>query len=331
MSESGQAVDTPRTGEPAVFARLLGWSMVGALVGFLINNVLNVKFDVPSGTAMLSGQGGLAFVPWAIYAVTIALGWAYVLRNRTTGLRWDARKLSAINVYIIRAVFFAVLFVGVADVTIALFRVENILNALMGDDMARNFGLSRFVGAYIHIPLIILAFIVAIFARTLGFVWLALMIVMAELLIVITRFVFSYEQAFMGDLVRYWYAALFLFASAYTLYDDGHVRVDVLYAGFGRKTRGYVNAFGSILLGSATCWVILAIGFNGPQSIINAPVFNFEITQTGGVGMFVKYQMAGFLGIFASTMLLQFISFFFESVADLRDEPGHRDVAPVSH
>ena len=30
----------------------------------------------------------------------------------------------------------------------------------------------------------------------------------------------------MGDLVRFWYAALF-FASAYTLKEDGHVRVDV--------------------------------------------------------------------------------------------------------
>ena len=50
----------------------------------------------------------------------------------------------------------------------------------------------------------------------------------------------------MSDLVRYWYAALFLFASAYTLFDEGHVRVDVFYAGFKNKTRGFVNAFGSI-------------------------------------------------------------------------------------
>ena len=39
----------------------------------------------------------------------------------------------------------------------------------------------------------------------------------------------------MGDLVRYWYAALFLFASAYTLYQNGHVRVDVFYASMSTK------------------------------------------------------------------------------------------------
>ena len=58
------------------------------------------------------------------------------------------------------------------------------------------------------------------------------MIVLGELLIVIARFIFSYEQAFMGDLVRFWYAALFLFSSAYTLVHDGHVRVDIIYASF---------------------------------------------------------------------------------------------------
>ena len=41
----------------------------------------------------------------------------------------------------------------------------------------------------------------------------------------------------MGDLVRYWYAGLFLFASAYTLYEDGHVRVDILYQGLKEKTK----------------------------------------------------------------------------------------------
>ena len=39
---------------------------------------------------------------------------------------------------------------------------------------------------------------------------------------------------------------------------------------------------------------------------------NFEITQQGSVGMFIKYQMAAFLGMFAITMLIQFISYFFE-------------------
>ena len=155
--------------------------------------------------------------------------------------------------------------------------------------------------------------------------------VAAELGIVISRFVFSYEQALMGDLVRYWYAALFLFASAYTLLHEGHVRVDVLYAGFGSRAKGRVNSVGSVLLGLVTAWTIIILGLGSKQAIINSPVANFEVSQVGTAGMFVKYQMAAFLAIFAVTMLIQFVSYLFEAVADARDEPGKREITPIAH
>ncbi len=102
---------------------------------------------------------------------------------------------------------------------------------------------------YFHVPLIVLGIVIAAVTRGIGFIWLALLVVLAELLIVLTRFVFSYEQAFMADLVRFWYGALFLFASAYTLLEEGHVRVDLLYASMRRETKGRVNAWGAVLLG----------------------------------------------------------------------------------
>ena len=147
----------------------------------------------------------------------------------------------------------------------------------------------------------------------------------------LSRFIFSYEQALMGDLVRYWYAALFLFASAYTLLDEGHVRVDVLYAGFSATTKGFSNAIGSIFLGMTTAWVIIYLGFSGKSAIINSPIINFEISQSGPTGMYIKYQMAAFLGVFAITMLIQFVSYLFEAVADMRGQPGKREVAAIAH
>ena len=84
----------------------------------------------------------------------------------------------------------------------------------------------------------------------------------------------------MGDLVRYWYAALFLFASAYTLYDEGHVRVDIVYAGLRERTKGYANFIGTILLGLSTCWAILLFGLDGKQALINMPILNFEVSPS---------------------------------------------------
>ena len=57
------------------------------------------------------------------------------------------------------------------------------------------------------------------------------------------------------------------------------------------------------------------------SSIIASPILVFEVTQAG-FGMYVKYFMAGFLGVFAITMLLQFVAQLFDAFADRRGEPG---------
>ena len=143
--------------------------------------------------------------------------------------------------------------------------------------------------------------------------------VLAEFQIVISRFVFSYEQAFMGDLVRFWYASLFLLGSAYALVDEGHVRVDVFYARFSPRTQAWSNLVGSVVLGIPLCWTILATGMWGKGSSINSPLLSFEISQSG-FGMYVKYLMAGLLVMFAVSMAVQFMSYALSSIASLRGE-----------
>ena len=309
--------------------RSFGWIILGLIFSFLVNNILVLSLNYPTFYSIFNQLNISSFIIIGIYILGVVLPISFVILSQSNTLRFDAQMLHKFNVYLIRSCFWAVILVGLTDFIISFMRVERILPILLNDFFVRALGRSAFVGLYIHLPLILLGFVLASFTKTVGFTWLALIIVAGELLIVISRFVFSYEQSFMGDLVRYWYAALFLFASAYTLYENGHVRVDVFYASMSTKTRGTVNALGSILLGASTCIVIILIGFDGKQSIINSPIMNFEITQTGTVGMFIKYQMAAFLGIFAITMLIQFISYFFESVADYRSEVGHRDHATL--
>ena len=299
--------------------RSFGWIILGLIFSFLINNILVLSYDFPTYYNLFTKVNWMSFITLGIYILGFILPVLFVILSPLNTLKFDASLLHNFNIYLIRACFWVVILVGVTDFTISFMRVERILPILFNDFFVRALSRSAFVGLYVHLPLILISFIIALFTRTIGFTWLALIIVAGELLIVISRFIFSYEQSFMGDLVRYWYAALFLFASAYTLYDDGHVRVDVFYASMSKKTKGAINAFGCIFLGVSTCLVIVLIGFDGKQSIINSPIMNFEVTQTGTVGMFIKYQMAAFLGIFALTMLIQFISYFFDSVADYQN------------
>ena len=234
-------------------------------------------------------------------------------------LRDDANLLDWISAYIIRAAFWAVLIVGLTDAVLSFLRVEGFHKVLFGENAGAAIALPSARGLYVHIPLMILAALIAFRDKTVSLVWLALLVVVAEFLIVIARFIYGYEQTFMGDLVRFWYAALFLFASAYTLKEDGHVRVDVFYAGLQRKTKSILNIVGIVFFGLPLCWLILARGMWGKSSLINSPMLNFE-TSMSGFGMYVKYLMAAFLIIFALSMIFQFTAYLLNSMADIEEK-----------
>lgn len=305
--------------------RMFGWINLAVMAAYLINTYLTFWAGLPgaslSGPAAAMGQA-------ALYVLLPLIAVLMVQRSRSMTLRQDSERVTRINTFIVRWMFWAVVIVGFTDGVISFLRVEGMLEAVTGVQLASDLGRAQFRGAYVHMPLIALSFLAAAFTRTLGFHWLGLMVVVAELLIVIGRFVFSYEQAFLADLVRFWYAAAFLFASAYTLVQEGHVRVDVLYAGFTARAKGFANIIGCIFFGLTFCWTILVVGLASRQSIIVSPMLAYETTQAG-FGMYVKYLMAGFLGVFAVTMMIQFVSYLFASVADARGDEGGRDHSAV--
>ncbi|MCL5779031.1 TRAP transporter small permease subunit [Limibaculum sp. FT325] len=314
---------TTSGGSGTFLVRAFGWGMLAFLVAFMTNAILTIWMDFPGAGSVLAAGGPTTqgIIQAAIYLGLPLIGILHVLRSAGTPLRADATRVSNFNAFLVRAAFWVVLLVGAGDAVISFLRVEGMLEGLVGAQLAGDLGRSQFRGMNVHVPLVVLGIVIGAVTRGLSVVWLAFLVVLAELLIVILRFIFSYEQAFMADLVRFWYGALFLFASAYTLLEDAHVRVDLLYAGFSRRAKGLVNGWGSILLGMTLCWTILVIGFGSKASIIASPILVFEVTQAG-FGMYVKYFMAGFLGVFAITMLLQFVAQLFDAFADRRGEPG---------
>ena len=310
------------------WVRVFSWSMIAVLAVFLASNYLVTTRDWP-GIASIFFQenaGSLAWIQLAAYFAGFTAAAIYVLSSRAQTLRADSALISDANIFLIRAFFWAVLLIGLIDMMVSFLRVEGLLVGVVGEEMTKKLGRPQFRGTYLHMPLIGAGLVIAAFTRTLGFIWLTLLIVVAELAIVITRFVFSYEQAFMGDLVRFWYGALFLFASAYTLLEEGHVRVDVFYTNFTAKKKGLVNVFGSILLGLTFSWTIILIGMGSKSAMINMPIAKFEVSQSG-YGLYVKYLLAAFLAVFAITMAIQFVSYFLAAVADYRGEPGKRQPA----
>ena len=303
--------------------RLVAWACVLGMLAFIANNYLIFWLGWPGALALIKGTADntiLASLQLATYALAgLASGIIVWRRQETDSAMQDSQMLTAASAYIVRAAFWSVFLIGIADVTLSLLRSEDWLEAIFGPFLAQELTRPNIRGLYIQYPLIGISLIIASINRSLGFTWLALLVVIAEFLIVITRFIFSYEQPFMGDLVRFWYAALFLFASAYTLAHEGHVRVDVFYTAFSPRRQAQLNAIGCLVLGLPICWVVLTLGMWEKTHIINAPLLNFEVSQSG-FGMYVKHLMAGFLLIYATSMMLQFCSYLIKNICSLNDK-----------
>ena len=320
--------------QPALRILALAVSYLGFV--YLANAYLVFWLEWPGVVALLGDAGllgfpapkepvgdstALAFLQIALYPTTVVAIVAYVLRTRHRTLHADAQRLSGIGAFIARAAFWTVLLVGFADAVVSFLRVEGLLVDVVGKSLAQDLGRSAFRAQVMHLPLMAVAIAISLFTRSVGFTWLALLVVVAELQIVILRFLYSYEQAFMADLVRFWYAALFLFASAYTLLHEGHVRVDVLYSGFSPRRRAWVNAIGAAIMGAPMCWIVMTMGLANKFSIVSGPLLSFEVTQAG-FGLYVKYMLAGYLLVFAITMLLEFMAAFLSNAGVLLEERG---------
>jgi TRAP-type mannitol/chloroaromatic compound transport system permease small subunit len=313
----------------SILIRIFSYSILALTLVFLVNNILTVWFDWPGVKKLFSHyeifgfkklnkplEGSvinLSYLQLIFYFITFIAVIFFVFKSLKQSLQKDSEILTNITAYIVRSSFWAVLIVGMADFLISFMVVEKLVEPIFGEQLKINLVIPAFRITYIHFPLILISFVIGYYTRTVGFIWLAVLVVGSEFLIVLSRFIFQYEQAFQGDLVRFWYAALYLFASAYALIHEGHVRVDVLYTDFSERKKAWTNAIGSLILGIPLCLIVIFLGMGGKASIINGPVISFEITQQGSNGLYLLYLMAVYLAVFAVTMLTQFTSYFMSS------------------
>ena len=311
----------------SLYLRIISYSVLAFTLAFLINNVLTVWSDWPGikkifshhemfgyKKKVLEGSDlNYGYMQIGLYLICISAVVFYVFKTYSQTLEQDSKILSRFSAYLVRSSFWAVFLVGVADFVISFMVVERLWEAIFSPEVKALMVKAPVRITYIHFPIILISFVIGYFTKSVGFIWLAVLVVVSEFVIVLSRFIFSYEQAFQGDLVRFWYAALYLFASAYALIHEGHVRVDVLYSSFSEKKKAWTNMVGSAVLGVPLTLIVIFLGLNGKASIINGPVVAFEVTQQGSNGLYLLYLMAVYLAVFAVTMLIQFTSYFMES------------------
>ena len=301
------------------FAKIFSISIVLIIFAFLINNYLTFAGNWPGPFKLYKEFNFYSLIQFILYVFAILFPIFYVnFFNKKLSIIKIADYLEATNNFIIRFAFWSVLIIGIIDAIISLLIIEGVIERLLGRSLSIKLSNNSFRAPIIHFPLLFISLFLANFFKSLNFFWLAFLVVIAEFQIVVLRFVFSYEQTLMSDLVRFWYGSLFLFGSYYTLIKDGHVRVDVLYTNFSKKNKARINMFGSLILGIPLCLSIFFRGMYCKQCVLNQPIMNFETSQSTQ-GMNIKYIMAAFLIIFALTMLIQFVVYFLKNLQIIKD------------
>jgi len=77
--------------------------------------------------------------------------------------------------------------------------------------------------------------------------WLCTLLVLVVCYDVFTRYVLNISSVAVQELEWHLFAVIFLIGAAYTLKQDGHVRVDVFYSHMSPRKKAFIDLFGGLI------------------------------------------------------------------------------------
>jgi TRAP-type mannitol/chloroaromatic compound transport system permease small subunit len=78
--------------------------------------------------------------------------------------------------------------------------------------------------------------------------WCTLFVVLLQFTVVLMRYVLGIGSIWLSESIIYGHAALFMLAAAWTLRENGHVRVDIFYADASPRRKALVDLLGALVL-----------------------------------------------------------------------------------
>lgn len=133
--------------------------------------------------------------------------------------------------------------------------------------------------------------------------WLTGIMVVIACIVVGLRHLFDIGSIALQESVTYMHAAVFMLGAAYTLKNDGHVRVDILHKKMSPRGRAWVEVLGSLLF---TLPLMIFIGWGSLEFVQESWRVNEGSTDSGGIGG--VYLLKTLLPIMAVSVSLQAIA-----------------------
>ena len=146
--------------------------------------------------------------------------------------------------------------------------------------------------------------------------WLCLLVVLVQFTVVVMRYVLGLGSIWLTETIIYGHATLFMLASAWTLREGGHVRVDVFYADAGPRRRALVDLCGALLL--LLPFMLVLLWFALPYV---ARSWSIMETSRETSGLPVVYLLKTLIPAFAVLMALQGVAQAIRALNVLRTPP----------
>ncbi len=142
--------------------------------------------------------------------------------------------------------------------------------------------------------------------------WAALLMVLVQFTVVMMRYVFGLSSVWMQESIIYLHGVLFMLAAGYTLFNDGHVRVDIFYREASAKYKATIDLIGTLLFLWPVCFLIIYVSW--PYVASSWSVLEGSRETSGIPGVFLLKTV---IPIFAVIVILQGVSTVIRSVITL--------------
>ena len=160
----------------------------------------------------------------------------------------------------------------------------------------------------------ILEKIVAVTGRAVA--WLTLAMVALTFAVVVLRYGFNLGWIWLQESVTYMHGFVFMLAAAWTLQEDGHVRVDIFYRDRSPKYRAMVNLAGTFLFLLPVCIFMIVIGW---EYVFSSWKLLEGSREAGGLPL--VYLLKSMIILLPALLLMQAVPGVFKSLELMKAGP----------
>ncbi|MCJ7590671.1 MAG: TRAP transporter small permease subunit [Woeseiaceae bacterium] len=147
--------------------------------------------------------------------------------------------------------------------------------------------------------------------------WLTLFMVLVTFIVVVMRYAFDAGLIWLQESVVWMHAFVFMVGAAYTLQQDGHVRVDIFYRKMTPKGRALVDLLGVLIF---LLPLTLFLAFKAYDYVLASWGLHEASRESGGLPYPLIPLLKSILVVMPLTVALQGVSMLSRSVRILRGQ-----------